>query len=149
MQRNEIIPELIESFETTGRLMHRYFHDKFTDGGIAPSQIRLLHTLQGNQPMTSRDLAAKLFLTPGAVTQLVEPLVQSGYITRTPDANDRRSQALTVTGTGEAKLQEVRTAKKELFETLVTKLSTEELELLLSVQHKITDTLEDKIQDAN
>jgi DNA-binding MarR family transcriptional regulator len=147
MQRSEIIPRLIESFETTNRLMHRYFHDKFADSGVAPSQIKLLHVLQANQPTTSRQLSGKLYLTPGAVTQLVEPLVVAGYVSRTPDAHDRRSMCLNLTESGEIKLQEIKQSRKELFETIVTTLSTEELELLLNVQHKIVDTLEVKIEN--
>jgi DNA-binding MarR family transcriptional regulator len=146
MQRNDIIPELIESLELTSRLMHRFFHDKFTDSGIAPSQIRLLHMLQCHQPTTSRELSAKLYLTPGAVTQLVEPLVQNGYVTRTPDAHDRRSICLNLTVQGDMKLNEVRQSRKELFETVVVTLSTDELQLLLAVQHKITETLENKME---
>jgi DNA-binding MarR family transcriptional regulator len=146
MNRSEMLSQLIESFEMTNRLMHRYFHDKFTGLGVALSQIKLLHALQTEQPATSRELSEKLYLTPGAVTQLVEPLVKAGFVVRTPDIVDRRSVSLTLSKAGEAKLADIRRMHKDMFQAVFETLDDTDLEILLRVQHKMATTLEESMQ---
>ena len=49
---------------------------------------------------TNADVAAHLGITKQAASQLVEQLVERGYVVRTPDAKDRRARRLVLTDRG-------------------------------------------------
>ncbi|MET3807350.1 DNA-binding MarR family transcriptional regulator [Nakamurella sp. UYEF19] len=53
-------------------------------------------------PTTTSGLAAALGTSKQAAAQLVDHLVQHGYLTRESDARDRRAQLLVVTARGHA-----------------------------------------------
>lgn len=53
-------------------------------------------------PATTTQLAEHLGITKQAASELVAYLIQSGYLTRTPDPDDRRARLLVLTERGHA-----------------------------------------------
>lgn len=57
--------------------------------GLGRSDLRALNVLE-HGPLPSGEIAARLGLTTGSVTALVDRLIQGGYVSRHPSLEDRR-----------------------------------------------------------
>ncbi|MEV6596282.1 MarR family transcriptional regulator [Actinoplanes sp. NPDC051346] len=62
----------------------------------------------GTRPMTVSDLAARLEVTKQAAAQIIDDMRRRGYVTRTPDPDDRRAQRLELTARGKSALAAAR-----------------------------------------
>ena len=77
--------------------------DRFKAGvarrsGVSPAEFNALdHLEHAGRPITPGELAQCVGLTSGAVTALVDRLVQAGLVRRTPHPRDRRSVLLELT----------------------------------------------------
>jgi DNA-binding MarR family transcriptional regulator len=68
--------------------------------GIAPADLRVLYFL-GVEPLaTPKRVATHMGLTTGAVTSLVDRLVDGAFAERSPNPEDRRSVLLSLTPKG-------------------------------------------------
>jgi len=67
-------------------------------------------------------------ITPAAASQLVDKLVQSGFIQRVEDQNDRRAKLLSLTDKGRELIQQGIEERYRWVEELSAKLSPEERE---------------------
>lgn len=143
--RAQLLEQIDSTFTSMQRLMHANFHRAFEELKIAPSQLQLLMFIENMQPVSLKDLAAKMYLTPGAITQLVEGLVQQGYIERKPSEQDRRVICVAMTSEGTKKTAALQERKHEMFAKVVSELDDNELALFLRIQQKMLAQLETKI----
>ena len=143
MQREE----LIEAIFATMQQMHRTgtvkFHALMGKQDISPTQMELLLSVKHLQPVSVKDIAAHMRLTPGAVTQLMEGLVTNGYIERRPDLHDRRITNVVLAENGSKKLKELWDRRKAMLRKIMQELDTDELAVMLRVQEKILHHIED------
>ena len=58
--------------------------------GMSLTDLDALEHLEADGPLTQRDLGARLTLTSGAVTMLVDRLENAGWVRRRPFPGDRR-----------------------------------------------------------
>jgi DNA-binding MarR family transcriptional regulator len=65
--------------------------------GLSPARTRVVWMLQQQGPSTQRSIADALDVTPRNVTGLVDGLVGSGFVTRSPHPDDRRATLITLT----------------------------------------------------
>jgi DNA-binding MarR family transcriptional regulator len=65
---------------------------------ISETDLAALEHLESAGPLTQRDLGARLSLSSGAVTMLVDRLERAGWVTRRPHPTDRRFVVLELTG---------------------------------------------------
>jgi DNA-binding MarR family transcriptional regulator len=118
-------------------------HETVTTNDIGPSQLHLLFSIGSWEPApTQKVLASYLHITPGALSQLIDPLVAAGLITRKTNDSDRRMVHLVISAKGKQELHLMKAERSKLFATLLESLSDEELKILLSAQHKMYDALE-------
>ncbi|KQP90958.1 MULTISPECIES: MarR family transcriptional regulator [unclassified Methylobacterium] len=68
--------------------------------GLSIPQFDALSTLTEREGMTQQDLAARLYVTKGNVSGLIDRLVEAGLVERRPIPGDRRSHALYLTPGG-------------------------------------------------
>lgn len=68
--------------------------------GLSIPQFDALSTLTEREGMTQQDLAARLYVTKGNVSGLVDRLVEAGLVERRAIVGDRRSHALHLTPAG-------------------------------------------------
>ncbi|KQT82952.1 MarR family transcriptional regulator [Methylobacterium sp. Leaf465] len=68
--------------------------------GLSIPQFDALSTLTEREGMTQQDLAARLYVTKGNVSGLIDRLVEAGLVERRPIPGDRRSHALYLTSAG-------------------------------------------------
>jgi len=70
--------------------------------GLSIPQFDVLSTLTEREGLTQQDLAARLYVTKGNVSGLIDRLFEAGLVERRPIPGDRRSHALHLTPAGAA-----------------------------------------------
>lgn len=142
--RAENIDEIYALSAMTQRLMRAHMlksHDSF---GIGPSEGHLLYCIAEAQPVSLKKLADIMHMTPGAITQLVDSLVEADYVTRTSSLQDRRVSVVALTPAGTRTIAAMQRSKEEWFAKIVDGLSDEELAAFVGVQRKMLKYLEER-----
>lgn len=73
-------------------------------GEVENRDIQLLLVVHDAAPITPTSLAAETGTAPSVVSRVLGRLERAGLVARTPDAGDRRSVLVTVTGTGRRRI---------------------------------------------
>jgi DNA-binding MarR family transcriptional regulator len=142
MNREKQLEQLLNSFGLIKRLMHFQFQRHFEQHQLAPAQLQILFVMADCEKITPKSLAARLYLTPGAVTQLVEPLVQREFVSREADTADRRVTNLLLTPKAHSLMHELKSERQKFMAELVSGLSDEEFTQLIESQRKLVAALE-------
>lgn len=140
--RKSIIQDVFETLELTKRAMFAHFYHSISESGLSPASIRMLFVIAHAQPVQPKDLAGKMYLTPGAVTQSIDALVREGYLARVASDNDRRGTFISLTDKGKAKVTALKGAQQQRFTQMVSELSDEDLQAFLTVQQKMLHFIE-------
>ncbi|HSW80673.1 MAG TPA: MarR family transcriptional regulator [Candidatus Saccharimonadales bacterium] len=140
--RSKNLQELFATSDVVQRMMRQCIHQVFNEMGIAPSQLHLIHTIEMMQPVSLKKLATEMRLTPGAITQLVDSLVESGYVKRTHGTEDRRVIVAELTEEGKAKLGLLKRKKRAMLEKVVAEMDDTEIDVFLKAQKKMLAYLE-------
>jgi len=110
---------------------------------LTRTQLEILLMLSQEEQTTS-DLARRLFLTRGAVTQTVNTLVRRHFIRREAAAHDRRIILLQLTTEGRQLTSRVQALRHQFIERLADQLTPNETETLLTIARKLTLIFEDQ-----
>ncbi|HET9174400.1 MAG TPA: MarR family transcriptional regulator [Candidatus Saccharimonadales bacterium] len=137
MDREVIIQQIYETMGLMKRRMSASLQPMFEKLGISLAQIDLLFTIEHEQPISPKALAAKLQLTPGAVSQMLAALQNSNSITLTHEQSDRRVSSVRLSDHGKKWLEELRTMRFQHLTTAFEQLSDTELEQYLHIQQKL------------
>jgi DNA-binding MarR family transcriptional regulator len=138
MNRDTLIQTIFESMGALKRGMSGQMQSVMQDCPVSRSQLELLATVRHTQPINFKQLAQQLYLTPGSISQLVEALENQGLLQRQTDTMDRRVQTLQLTAQGDKLLATFDQRRRKILEDIMRELTTEELELWLHIQEKIT-----------
>ncbi|HSX30580.1 MAG TPA: MarR family transcriptional regulator [Candidatus Saccharimonadales bacterium] len=147
--RDHIIQSLFESMTAVKRGMAGQLHLSAHDCPLSPAQLELLFAIRHAQPVSFKQLAQLLYLTPGAISQLAEGLEQHGFISRRADPQDRRVQWLQVNKKGHKLLDAVEKRRRSLLELIIADLTDEELAVWLRVQQKLLRRLQTETDTTN
>jgi DNA-binding MarR family transcriptional regulator len=137
--RAELIKRIFENSEAMKRGMYGHMQAYFRDLPIGRAPLEVLTAVQQLQPVSSKEVAGQLYLTPGAVSQSVDALDQQGYLVRESDATDRRVQYLKLSDKGQALLSDIEKNRREIMKQAMEHLSLEELTVWLKVQTKMLE----------
>jgi DNA-binding MarR family transcriptional regulator len=137
--RQELIRNILENMNAMKRSMFAQLHTGAHQLPIPRGQLELLIAICHLQPVNSKALAQKLYLTPGAVSQQVEGLEQQGYIVRRSDPNDRRIQSLQTTTSGETLVETIMQHRRKVMEQVMQDLSDEELRVWDGIQTRLIE----------
>ncbi|MBB6480046.1 MarR family winged helix-turn-helix transcriptional regulator [Spirochaeta isovalerica] len=133
--------ELKENLQELGHyLMHRSMAGYFQFArkhNLSYSQMFILGRLNKEGRASVSELSSMLDISNSAVSQLLDKLVQSGYIERREDREDRRKKYHYISGKGEKVLKLSIIARSSWMEDLVGKISEEEAAGLLPCLQKI------------
>lgn len=113
-----------------------------TERGLTPSRLAVLVLLSKRGPTRPGDLAATIGIRPASMSRLVESLEEEQWVTRSPDADDRRAHLLELTARGRKTLHALRTEGTTWLSEEIATLSSEErraLETALPVLEKLAD----------
>lgn len=111
--------------------------------GLTFMQYRVLMSLGHRKiPPNASELARCLGYDAGAMTRLLDKMVDQGYVKRSPCEHDRRISNLSLTETGQNALQPMREIANSLIEKALSDLSPEEQQILKSLLLRVRTTLE-------
>lgn len=79
-----------------------------TMGGLTPSQLSCLTSVEQMEPVRLADLAAREAVAPPTLTRIVAALIELGMVERQPDPDDARAALITATGIGHDALRSIR-----------------------------------------
>jgi len=108
---------------------------------LTRTQLEILMMLDA-KPQATGELARRLFLTQSAVTQTIDTLFRRDLIERRPDEHDRRITQLSLSPAGRKITSHLRSLRHGYMESLVSRLTEAEIEVLISVTKKLTAQLE-------
>lgn len=139
--------ELFLIFERIVRLMSSFETDTPQKRKESSRMWMLLNFITENKLSTGGDVAERFMIKHPTATQLIDRAVKEGYIIRTPSADDRRAQHLTLTQHGEVQ----RLLLGEVFNDRASRalkyLSNDEHQHLLTLMNKMADGLEGEVSN--
>jgi DNA-binding MarR family transcriptional regulator len=123
----------------------RYFLLFSKQNGFSISQAAALFLISHNESYSVSDISDALEITSPAASQLLDRLVQQGYILRSEDPDDRRHKQITLSEEGDLLLQKGLQVRRKWLEELIQTLSPDELAQLvnaLNIIHEKVQQLE-------
>ena len=130
--------------------MHRSMHERTRfakSTGLSMPQLGILMQLHHKGRCGVSEIGERFDITNAAASQLVEKLVQAGYLERTEDTNDRRVKQLNLTAKGEKLIENGAQERYRWLDELTSQLSAEEQTKVaeaLEILTKAAQNLEDK-----
>ncbi|MDZ4719287.1 MAG: MarR family transcriptional regulator [Roseiflexaceae bacterium] len=112
-------------------------------------QFRVL-TLLAAQPLTLSTLAKQRRVSPQSMSELVQVLVERGWIARLPDPSDRRQSLLQLTEHGRAQYERATDHMLQRLTPLIGQLSRAELaavRIALPALHRVLTQEDDDAKD--
>jgi DNA-binding MarR family transcriptional regulator len=123
--------------------LHRELRREVHSLGVTSGQVALLNSIRKRPGIGVRELAAQERMSPAGMSGHVARLELAGFVTRTPDAVDRRRQDLTLTADGERVLRSVRSRRTAWLASRLERLSAQELEALDAAVEPLARLLEE------
>lgn len=75
--------------------------------GLSHAAVNALAVIEGAEaPMLTGEVAARMHITSGSMTSILDTLERKGFVARTSDSNDRRRVMVDVTPAAQAVLDE-------------------------------------------
>jgi MarR family transcriptional regulator, organic hydroperoxide resistance regulator len=109
------------------------FETRFAPLGIHAGQDRLLQELWREDGITQRELIERLSVEPPTVTGIVQRLERAGFLSREPDADNRRIQRVHLTDAGRKLEGPVRKVWRDVERRFLRDLSPAERDQLQSI----------------
>jgi DNA-binding MarR family transcriptional regulator len=141
--REDLLQTLIQQMMS---VMRHVRHGGLPDAPVlSPPQVHLLFAISNKKEGISvKELAERASVTPGAITQFVDTLVEKGLVMREGDPNDRRIVILKTTPLAKNQFEKFRKAHLESFRRLFEVLNDDEIKQLIALISKINSAPEAK-----
>lgn len=94
----DLIRELVRAYQA----FEQRSNNRIRLHGLTHAQFDVIATLGNTQGMSCKTLSEKTLITKGTLTGVLDRLLEKALISRTVDANDRRSLFVALTPAGEA-----------------------------------------------
>jgi DNA-binding MarR family transcriptional regulator len=106
--------------------------------GLSHAALNALAVIEGEgQPMLTGEVAARMHITSGTVTSLLDNLERKSYVVRTSDRDDRRRVLVDITPTAQEVLDQALPAIQQVARRLVDAIDAEQQQALLDILDKI------------
>lgn len=145
MSRRPAAPTAVDQVLELVVLLNRDMQLSFERDGLTEARAGLLWELRGG-PVTQRELADALAVTPRNVTGLVDGLVATGYVARAPHPTDRRAVLVTLTDAGTTLLASMVEGYAEMHDVLFGGLSERQLRDLRRSLTIVNDRLRARVE---
>lgn len=132
LNREKLISELML---LERRLVHASGHwnpEEWMGLDLTISQLKSLMFIGFESCTNARALANALGVTPPNITGIIDRLVEQKLVSRTENREDRRIASLTLTNRGKTVLRKLQEIKRNLKESVLMRLTLDELACLSS-----------------
>jgi DNA-binding MarR family transcriptional regulator len=123
------------------RLMRRDFDSRVQPLGLTQIQWRAIAHIARQEGCNQATLAEQLEVRPITLTRLVDRLVDSGWVVRQPDPNDRRAVRLLLTEKARPLLQTMQELSQQTREKALRGISSEEFSILFNTLKTMKNNL--------
>jgi MarR family transcriptional regulator, organic hydroperoxide resistance regulator len=113
--------------------------------GLSIPQFDVLSTLTEQEGLSQSDLAARLYVTKGNVSGLIDRLVEAGLVERRSAAGDRRSNAVFLTDAGRKAADEGIRLQKAFVADTLGKLQQSDLKVLDGILTQWRDAVRSRV----
>lgn len=117
--------------------------------GLSRSRAQLLWEMHRRGPVTQRELATALSVTPRNVTGLVDALEEAGLVQRQPHPTDRRATLVAFTDAGAALAANMSTGERDWAASLFADLSDAECRDFAATLEKLHAKLKPAVDSAS
>jgi DNA-binding MarR family transcriptional regulator len=145
--RDTIIQNILSASENVQRQWKSLLAAELGREKITLSQFWALSLIAAEGSVNSRSLSESMYITTGAVSQIIDNLVAENLVSRQNDPTDRRVINLKLTNPGEKLFNKLQQKRQGIFVATFEAFSDLELTAMLAQQHKILDQLQSIKQD--
>lgn len=143
-KRIQLIEEILHNFHAIRNITKARATRLGHQSHITHSQWFVLSMIGHFKKRSIKDIAQALEMSSSAATQLVDGLVQGGYVTRSEDQNDRRLVQLELSPKGKKHLVDTKEKRIAEMAEIFDVLTDKELEEFVRLHKKITSKFSDK-----
>lgn len=111
-------------------------------GPLTPSEIHTIDAIGCEEGILMSELAARLGVTKGAVTQIVKRLEHKDIVRRSPHPDDSRSVIVSLSEKGESAFQAHGEVHFDFYKQLKTQLGQKEIEIFEIALEKLNRILQ-------
>ncbi len=137
--RTQHIEQLLESFQALKRKLGsksaKVVGKSFSN--ITPAQWGVLRILSHKESVSTKDIATCLEISSSAATQLVDGLVENGYLKRKNNPTDRRSQYIEFSPKAKKQMHLWKKNHLKVWSEVFSALNEKELEQYLRLSMKV------------
>lgn len=135
----QIVNEVSRLIPKMVRKMHRGF---LTYSRLSISQLSIMLAIYEQGITQPAKLSKAMGVSAPSITGIVDRLVRTNYIKRTPDENDRRIINLSLTKKGETEVKNLNKRVKDRWKSIMLGLEPKDRESYLEILKKIIVVLE-------
>ncbi len=135
------IERIAESISQIQRKIRAKLSNELSQGEISIPQYHILDYLNDKGEANMREVASYLFVTPPAVTGLVDKLVKMNLMDRQFPSSDRRIIIISLTAKGKTVISKIKNQLNELFLAIFKEFSVEERKKFLELTGKMEKLL--------
>ena len=139
--QNEMLQAGVQMVRTNAKYMQR-MHRVFSRYGVSGPQFDVLATLHHEEGIMQQELAARLLVTKGNVTGVVNRMEALGWIERRPDPEDRRANRLYLAEVGKTLFAEVNLKHEAVIYEVMAEFQPDEVQAFLRLLRKLEDAVE-------
>jgi DNA-binding MarR family transcriptional regulator len=144
MDDSEMVTDAIHSWmQAVMQFSMRGFMQFSKENGISIPQLGALMQISKSRCHGVSGLGEGLGVTSAAASQMLERLVQQGYVVRSEDPEDRRSKTIKLTPKGEKTIKEGMDARQSWIPMLAERMDTDERKNVTSALILLTDKLKE------
>jgi DNA-binding MarR family transcriptional regulator len=127
-------PDAADLLLRVSRRLQRRVATRLAPLGVTHAQVRALRALdREHRPVRMGVLAERLDVVPRSATSLIDALAAAGLVRRTPDPEDRRAVAVSLTPEGRRALVAVRQVRRQVADELLAPLDQDQRAALRSL----------------
>ena len=116
--------------------------------GLSHAALNALAVIEGEgQPMLTGEVAARMHITSGTITSLLDNLERKSYIVRSSDSDDRRRVLVDITPAAQAVLDEALPAIQQVACQLIDRIGPQRQQALLDILDEIREAAIDLPDD--
>lgn len=127
MSKENLVHQIIQLQRKADRARRQYELDIWMSLPLTMAQLRSLFFINAQVNTTSGKLATVQKVTPTNITGIVDRLVKQGLVSRTEDAQDRRSLSLSTTAKGEELVTKLRSRRTVYLSGVLNRMNEDEL----------------------
>jgi len=131
MSREKNIEKVLELMDSLAHPGKHHDHHPWLELKLTREQLRVVFLLSFHQPVSPGEVAGEFGVAKANVTNVINSLVEKGFVRRYENPKDRRSCLLSLTKAGEEQVAKLREFQSVKMKKIMGRISDENLNSLV------------------